>query len=138
MDGDLSRLKSTLEGRLLVADDHPNRINCQLLRSTATTSTVLNGCGAPGATVALYVTDIQYSSSVASSTTGDEQMNLQGGTGGSCGTGTGVFFSAYGAANTGVTVNFKTPIKLGANREICMLHAGVGSKTVVLNGYIAP
>lgn len=115
--------------------DHPARINC-VITSTATTSTLVTGCGAPGAGLSIYVTDITYSSSIVSSTT--NVPTLQYGTGGACGTGTTVFWRGFMAAFTTIVVDLSTPIKIPNNNEVCFLHAGAGTRQVSVTGFIAP
>lgn len=122
-----------------VREDHPNRISCVVTVSTATTLTAVgNSCAAPGAGLSIYVTDVAFGSSAASTTAADSFPTLKYGTGGTCGTGTAVWWQALTAANTTFAQTVKTPVKIPANNEICWIHSVAGSKTIQLNGFIAP
>jgi hypothetical protein len=136
-EGDTTWQKGDLEGRLLVNANHPNRFNCAMT-STATTSTVVTGCGAPGAGLSRYITDIEYASSIIATTT--NFMTLQYGTGANCGTGTTVVWRMYNnAAFVPVIVGgFTHPIKLAANTDLCFLHPGAGTRLINIRGYVAP
>lgn len=137
-EGDASPLKVNPEGRLLVETDHPNRFRCTVTVSTATSLTAVSGsCAAPGAGLSLYVTDIAFSAS-ASGIGADAFPTLKYGTGGTCGTGTTVFWGALSAAAVVATQTFATPLKLPANNEICWINSTAGSKFIVIGGYIAP
>jgi hypothetical protein len=138
VEGDASPLKVNTEGRLLVASDHPNRFRCTVTVSTATTLQAVGGsCAAPGAGLSLYVTDVLFSAS-ASGIAADAFPTLKYGTGGTCGTGTAVFWGALTAAAVVAEETLATPIKIPANNEICWISSTAGSKFVVLTGYIAP
>ncbi len=138
-EGNISYLKATLGGELLTSDTghgHPNRIHCYL-NTTATTSTLITGCGAPTqGGFSIYITDVMMSSSAASTTAANELLQIQSGTGGSCGTPT-VIRAAMNAANDGFEKSYKTPTKVAANAEICILSAMAGTKTVEINGFLA-
>lgn len=137
--GQVAYAAGSTEGLLYTLPFHPNHINCNVAVSTATTITAVGGsCATPGAGKSIYVTDIDFGSSVASSTAADSFPTLKYGTGGTCGAGTAVFWSALTAANTTQSVNLSTPIKIPANNEICWIHSVAGSKTVRIGGFIAP
>lgn len=111
--------------------------NCTVINSAATALTAFGGqCAAPGAGLSLYVTSITASASVASTTTADQYLTLKSGTGGTCGTGTAVVWASYSAANEAVTPNLPTPLAVAENSELCWQHAGTGSKTFSVSGYI--
>lgn len=136
--GDMARNRSDMEGRLLVKTDHPNRFRCTVTVSTATTIQAVGGsCVAPGAGLSLYVTDINFAAS-ASGVAADAFSTLKYGTGGTCGSGTTVFWGALSAAANISIQQLQTPIKIPANNEICWINSTAGSKFLVLNGYIAP
>jgi hypothetical protein len=122
----------------LSGQNHPTGayFNCGMA-STATASTVVTGCGAPGVGLARYITDISYNSSIISTTA--NFMTLQYGTGTACGTGTAVVYrQANSVAFLPVSEHFNTPIKLGANADLCFLHPGAGTRLINIQGYIAP
>lgn len=114
-------------------------ISCVVTVSTATTvQAVGNSCVAPGAGLSIYVTDIQVSAS-ASGIAADAFPTIKYGTGGTCGTGTGIAFGVLSAsAIVGFQANFSTPIKIPANNELCWIASTAGSKFLVINGFIAP
>lgn len=119
-------------------EDHPNRIRCTVTVSTATTITAVGGsCAAPGAGLSIYVTDILFASS-ASGIAADAFATLKYGTGGTCGTGTAVFWGALSAAANITVQQLKTPIKIPANNELCWINSTAGSKFIVISGFIAP
>lgn len=138
IEGDVSRLKADIEGRQLIRTDHPNRVDCFIDASTATTLTLITGCGAPGAGLSIYLTDISFGSSAAGGTAADASPTLKFGTGGACGTGTTSFWSAAISANTTVFQPLQTPRKITANNEVCFIMSTAGTKWVKLSGYIAP
>jgi hypothetical protein len=110
--------------------------NCAI-SSTATASTVVTGCGAPGANLRRYITDIEYASSIIATTT--NFMTLQYGTGSACATGTTVVWRMYNSvAFLPVLASIETPIALGVNTDLCFLHPGAGTRVVNVRGYIAP
>lgn len=118
--------------------DHPNRFRCTVTVSTATTIQAVGGsCVAPGSGLSLYVTDISFSTSAAG-IAADAFPTLKYGTGGTCGTGTTVFWGQLSAAAMVLHESFKTPIKIPANNEICWITTTAGSKFVVVTGFIAP
>jgi hypothetical protein len=128
----------TPEGRQAVTLDHPRAFNCAMT-STATTSTVITGCGAPGAGLTRYVTGFEWNSSIISTTT--NFMTLQYGTGANCGTGTTVIYRGFAApafSQAGPHTVGTTPIRLGTNTDLCFLHPGAGTRLVNVRGYVAP
>jgi hypothetical protein len=140
VEGEHTYIKTSLEGRLLVDGSHPNRFRCTVAVSTATTLTAVGGsCAAPGASLSLYVTDILFASN-AQAIAADAFPTLKYGTGGTCGSGTTVFWGAFQPAATQATTvqRFVTPLKIPANNEICWINSTAGSKFIVLSGYIAP
>jgi hypothetical protein len=137
--GNVTRLLTTRDGRLVVTTDHPKRFQCNAVNLSATTLTALGGsCAAPGAGLSLYITDINASASAASTTTADQFLELKSGTGGTCGTGTAVVWASYNTAFGGAIAQFITPLKVTANNELCWMDAVTGSKTFIVSGYIAP
>lgn len=137
VEGDVTRLKATIEGQLLVRTDHPFRVNCNML-STATTLTEITGCAAPGAGISYYITDIQFSSSVAGGTAADSHFTVKYGTGANCGTGTTTVWRLLTPANTPGVASFQTPIKIPANNAVCFIFSGAGTRTVNVLGFKAP
>lgn len=123
-------------GSVRVTSDHVNRVKCYI-SSTATTSTIVTGCSAPGANLSIYVTSMQWYSSIISTTA--NFMRIQSGTGGTCGTATTILYDGYASvAFGGNNVVFNTPLKLTANHELCFVHASAGTRLVSIQGFIAP
>lgn len=113
-----------------------NIVRCFTHVSTATAITALTNCAAVTGQ-SYYVTDVIFSSSVISSTAADSQLTLKYGTGGTCGTGTTVFWSAMNLALTTVTTHLQTPIRIPKANELCWIHSPAGTKSVVVLGYLA-
>lgn len=134
-EGDVVRGKADFEGRQFVRTDHPRRVMCRLT-TTATTSTLITGCSAPGAGVSIWITDVSIMGGVATGATA--AASIQYGTGGTCGTGTTVVYDCQHSDTSGCSHTFRTPIKVAANSEVCILDATVGTKWVTITGHIAP
>jgi hypothetical protein len=125
-------------GPAIAAPNRPpanTRVMCRLTTS-ATTSTAITGCTAPGAGLSLYITDISVYGDVA--VTATAAASVQYGTGGTCGAGTTVVYSCQHTATAGCEAHLVTPIKAVANNEVCVLDASVGTKFISIVGYIAP
>jgi hypothetical protein len=126
-------------GAVYARSDHPNRIRCGTAAvSTAVILTLATSCGAPGAGLSIYITDISFATSVAATFAADQFPTLKYGTGGACGTGTTIFWGGFAVANTTTIADLTTPIKIPANNEVCWMMSLAGSKFVTLTGYIAP
>jgi hypothetical protein len=137
-DGDYVVPAGDNYGATFVRSDHPNRIRCTVTVSTAVVITAVGGsCVAPGAGLSIYITDIEFSAS-ASAIGADAFPTLKYGTGGTCGTGTTVFWGALTAAAIRTEKSYMTPLKIPANNEVCWISTTAGSKFLVLSGYIAP
>jgi hypothetical protein len=137
-DGDYSPYAVDAYGAQYMRNDHPNRIRCTVTVSTATTIQAVGGsCAAPGAGLSIYVTDIHFDASAAG-IAADAFPTLKYGTGGTCGTGTAIFWGKLTAAAVTASESFITPIKIPANNEICWISSTAGSKFLAISGYIAP
>lgn len=137
--GDVVYPIATVERIPYVINGHPNAIHCNVAVSTATTLTAVGGsCAAPGAGLSIYITGINFGSSVASSTAADAFPTIKSGTGGTCGSSTAVVWSAMTEANTTTTYTPTTPIRVAANSELCWIHSVAGSKVINITGFIAP
>ncbi len=116
------------------------RIQCVVTVSTATTLQAVGGnCAAPGPGKSIYVTDILFATN-AGAIAADSFNTLKYGTGGTCGTGTTVWWGAMTTAATQQTViqRFETAFRIPPNNEICWINSTAGSKLLVINGYIGP
>ncbi len=118
-----------------VLADSVGRVNCTLL-TTATTTTLITGCAAPGAGKSIYITDIEVGGGVATSITAP--AIVQTGTGGICGTGTTVVYRCNHVAIGQCEAHLLTPIKVAANSEICLVDGVTGTKSIQIQGYVAP
>ncbi len=137
--GEGVHLRADPEGRLFVRTHHPNRISCVVAVSTAITVQAVGGsCAAPGSGLSIYVTDAKFGTSAAAGVAADSFPTLKYGTGGTCGSGTTVFWQALIAANTTLESSYFQPIKIPANNELCWIMTTAGSKVVEIRGYIAP
>jgi hypothetical protein len=129
---------SIVRGQNVTSSSRSN-FRCTVTVSTATTiQAVGSSCVAPGAGLSIYLTGIQFSTSAASATAADTMPTLKYGTGGTCGTGTTVFWLGLTTANSTLINNLITPIKIPANNEVCWIMTTAGTKALVLTGYIAP
>lgn len=137
-DGDYTVSAHDAYGAAFTRQDHPNRFHCVVTVSTATTVQAVGGsCAAPGAGLSLYVTDVYFSASAAG-IAADAFPTLKYGTGGTCGSGTTVFWQALTAAAVQAVDNRSIPIKIPANNEICWITTTAGSKSLQVSGFIAP
>lgn len=137
-DGDYTIGAHDAYGAAFSRQDHPNAFRCTVNTSTAITIQAVGGsCAAPGAGLSLYVTDILFAASAAG-IAADAHPSLKYGTGGTCGTGTVIFWQALTAAAIVFQDNRSVPIKIPANNEICWISTTAGSKALVIGGFIAP
>ena len=115
-------------------------VTCTVINTSTTTLVAFTGTGCVGndPQTALYITDITASSSVISSVTTDVALELKYGTGTNCGTGTTTIWTAYSLALAPIAVSFRTPLKVPGGKDLCWMHAGTGSKTFIVSGYLGP
>lgn len=107
--------------------------NCTII-STATSLTEVTGCGVP-TTGSRYITGIQWSSSIISTTT--NYMLIQSGTGTNCASNTTSLWAGFvPAAFDFQNVAFITPIKVTALHAICFVHPGAGTRNVNIQGFL--
>ena len=114
--------------------------SCNVINASATTLTAFVGAGCVGreAQVAFYITDITASATVIATATADTYLTLKYGTGTNCGTGTVVLWAAYNLAFGAVEADLVTPLKVPGGQDLCWIHAGTGSKTFIVRGYLGP
>jgi hypothetical protein len=141
-NGDYGNFAMDAYGVQYTRVDSPNRITCGA-DNIAATLTQLTGCGAPGASVSIYITDVVAQSTT---TTGGTWI-LRQGTGTNCGTGTASVLPSAATvarlsapANTAAAnvISLGTPIKLTANNALCVLGVATNTTTIQVTGYIAP
>ena len=123
----------------LTAQGGPPQV-CSVVNNNATTLTAFTAAGCanrePG--LAFYITDILATSSVIATVTTDQQLILKYGTGSACGTGTVTLWNAYNLAWAPVVQQFQSPLKVPSGQDLCWIHAAGGSKTFLVQGYLAP
>lgn len=114
---------SDLVGRQYVATEHPRFFHVSADYASAQTNTSLRA--APGAGLALYVTDIMISNGATAG-----NITLLDGSGGT------VLFEIYPAINGGVSMNLKNPIKLTDNTALVVTSTTVTTHSVFVSGFI--
>ena len=107
-----------------------------ILTTTATTSTLVTGCNAPGDGYAIWITDISVYGDAA--TIAANPATVQSGEGSTCGTGTKIHHLCQHAAVSGCEAHFQTASRAVPNGNICVLDANAGTKHVAIKGYVGP
>ena len=125
-EGDLARLRSDLNGRILISHTHPNLWDAVSSTGAAQTNTVLK---AATASLCHYITDITYSTLLAQTIALDEDVG---------GGNIALMPWVYLAANSTVTISLKTPIRVTENTNIGYSSTATTSTSVFLSGYTAP
>lgn len=121
---------------------HTKAFSCTMT-STATTLTQISGGGdcvtTPPAGERIYITGIQWASSIISTTT--NFMLFRSGTTANCAANTTDvwrgFINAAFAPNNPV-IPESAPLRLGAGHSLCFVHPGAGTRFVNIQGYTAP
>lgn len=124
-EGDVSRLKTTLDGRLLIETRHPNSWSASSNLSTAAT-TVLKA--APGASLSFYLTSVTVSSLTAQTTKIVSD---------SAGSPADEVEIIYTGANGNHTATFPSPIRFPANVNIAYITTAGVATSVTVTGYTA-
>ena len=107
--------------------------NCTMI-STATALTELTNCAAL-TRGSYYITKINWSSSIISTTT--NFMTVQSGTGTACATATTTHYAGFiSVAFDSADVVYPTPIKVPALHALCFVHPGAGTRNVNISGFI--
>jgi len=125
-ENDRAHLIADENRRLYVNDVHPNLWSAVENNSTAQTNNELKA--APGPGLSLYVTDIVMST--------DTAMNIK--LVENTGSPTDKAGPYYFAANGGIAMPLKTPIKLSANVNLGYTSSAAGNHTIQVHGFIAP
>lgn len=133
--GNNSPLVADLEGRPYVNTAHPRAFSCQMAAATTATLIELTGCAAV-ASNSYYITDIHMTGGIANAAT--VPGLIRSGTGANCSTATATWFTCWHGAAAGCSVSFTSPIKVTTGHAVCAIDATVGTKSVVVNGFIAP
>ena len=115
-------------GRQFVSTDHPYYFRASENNATAQTNNEI--VAAPGAGLSLYVTDIVVSNGA---TAGSIKIVED-----TAGTPVVIVNETYMAINGGAVMQFKTPLKLTANKNLGYTSTTVTTHTITVSGYIAP
>lgn len=127
-ENDVARLVTDRNRRLLVSDVHPNLWRANENQATAQTNNELKA--APGAGLSLYITDLIISNGA---TAGSVKLVED-----TAGTPVDLVGPLYLTANAGVAKQFKTPLRVSANKNLGFTSVSVTTHTVTVIGYIAP
>lgn len=126
--GDVARFRTDMNRRLLVSARHPNGWHANENYGSAQSNNQLQA--APGAGLALYVTDLIISNGATAGTIKivEDTTDASG----------DVFGPYYFAANGGMSKSFATPRRITTNKDVGVTSVTVTTHTVTLLGYIAP
>lgn len=124
IEGDAAALRTSLDRILLVNQTHPRGTTVSADYASAQTNTSV--IAAPGASLSIYITDIQLSNGATAG-----NVTLLDGSGGT------VKWEAYPAINGGAVLNLRQPIKLTANTALCITSTTVTTHSIFIGYYIA-
>jgi hypothetical protein len=123
-EGDVAALRTDPNRLLIVNQTHPRFWHVSVDYASAQTNASVKA--APGASLSLYVTDIQISNGATAG-----NVTLLDGSGGT------VLYELYPAINGGSVLSLRNPIKLTANTALCITSTTVTTHSVFVSGYIA-
>lgn len=126
-EGDRANCISDIYGRQFVETIHPNYGTANDNQAAAQTKTAL--VGTPGAGLSIYVTDIIMSTDTAGNIKLVEDTAVAG---------TDIKGPYYFAANGGMAISLKAPLKLSANVDLGYTSTMAGNHTVEIGYFIAP
>lgn len=124
-EGDAAALRTDMNRILLVNETHPRFWHVSADYASAQTNTSVKA--APGASLSLYITDIQISNGATAG-----NITLLDGSGGT------VLYEIYPGINGGAVMSLRSPIKLTANTALCITSTTVTTHSIFVSGYIAP
>lgn len=127
-EDDVAILRTDRNRRLLVSGVHPNLWSANEDHTSAQTNNALKA--APGANLSLYITDLVVSNGA---TAGIVQFVED-----TAGTPVNKTGKLYLAINGGAVMNFKTPIRITANKDFGFTSTTCTTHTITVNGFIAP
>src|ERR1041385_5634233 len=114
------------------------RFGCVVSTTTTTALTAVGGdCGAVQSGDSLFITDIAFGSSGASSTSADALPSLFAGTGTNCATTSTLIWLGHNPANSEIVANLSTPIEAGNALQLCWIDSASGTKSAVIGGWIS-
>ena len=123
-EGDAASLRTDPNRLLLVNQTHPRFWHVSADYGAAQTNASVKA--APGASLSLYITDIQISNGATAG-----NVTLLDGSGGT------VLYELYPAINGGAVLSLRNPIKLTANTALCITSTTCTTHSVFVSGYIA-
>lgn len=124
-EGDVAALRTDMQRNLIVNQTHPRFWHVSADYASAQTNTSVKA--APGASLSLYITDIQVSNGATAG-----NITLLDGSGGT------VLYELYPAINGGAVMSLRSPIKLTVNTALCITSTTVTTHSIFVSGYIAP
>jgi len=124
-EGDVTRIKADLNGRVLVNSAHPNLFSASADFAAAQTNTTVQA--APAAGLSLHITDILISNGAVAG-----NVTLLDGSGGT------VLFEVYLPVNGHAAWNLRTPTRLTAATLLAVTSTSSTTHSVNINGYTAP
>ncbi len=127
-EDDRTNLRTDLYGRLLVEGEHPNFWRATAAYAAAQTKTEVKA--APGSGLSLYITDIVISNGATAGT-----IKLIEDTASAA---TDVLSTLFLAINGPCVMQFATPLKLTANKNLGITSVTVTTHSITVSGYIAP
>jgi hypothetical protein len=125
-ENDRANMLTDTYGRQLVETVHPRFGRYTANYAAAQTNQEL--VAAPAAGYSIYITDVILST--------DTAMNIK--LVEDTGSATDILECMYFAANGGMVSNFKTPLKLTANKNLGITSSDAGNHSVVISYYVAP
>jgi len=124
VEGDAAALRTDVNRILLVNQTHPRGTTVSADYASAQTN--VSVIAAPGASLSIYITDIQLSNGAVAG-----NVTLLDGSGGT------VKWEAYPAINGGAVLNLRQPIRLTANTALCLTSTTVTTHSIFIGYYIA-
>lgn len=123
--GDAAAVRTDVNRILLVNETHPRFWHVSADYASAQTNTSVKA--SPGASLSLYITDIQISNGATAG-----NITLLDGSGGT------VLYEVYPGITGGAVLSLRSPIKLTAATALCITSTTVTTHSIFVSGYIAP
>lgn len=123
-EGDAAAVRTDVNRILLVNETHPRFWHVSADYASAQTNTSVKA--SPGASLSLYITDIQISNGATAG-----NITLLDGSGGT------VLYEVYPGITGGAVLSLRSPIKLTAATALCITSTTVTTHSIFVSGYIA-
>jgi hypothetical protein len=128
VEGDATRLKADIEGRLLVRTDHPFTWQCTRDAQSA------SGVCQASATAGYTIKDVLLSNGPTA-----QSIKVVYGTGTTCGTGTTVIVpTTYLGVNGGAVIPMRTPFRIPSTVDVCCVISGSTAHSCRISGERGP